>query len=786
MWESTGDGHWQFFSNEEKVYNYTFFLSFDDRYEQTMNVVESVVKKLSGCRLGGFGITFCYQNIDNLYCLFIDIDGWFWVSKRVDGEWLVIRDPEQSNQLILGYARENILRVKYDSNDRRFELYFNGSLVDAFYDNSFHGGYSGFAASVLGQEYEEFPDVPVDVRARRVLPALKGPSEPSPPDGVGIEDRTPVLSWSTQDGMTSFHIQMGEDEGFSDSLLVDNADVVAPNYHVTSPLMKGTTYYWRVKAKNPYNESREWSDTWSFTVGNAPITNPHPSNGSATPYTSPLLDWNDVWGVTGYHVQVITDYDFTGTIVAKNDALATSQYQLTNTLLFNSTYYWRVRVKDADGAWGDWGNSWSFTVANNWSVTIGGALDDYAVSQCRSQDGGVIATGMTESYGSGSSDFLLTKLRYDGTLEWANCYGGTEYDHPAAVRTTSDGGYILAGYTSSYGIGSAANCWILKLDSSGLIDWQQTYGGTINDIPNDIQETSDGGYVVTGYTQSFAPVGATNTLLLKLSGSGMIEWSKTYGSSPSATVIARAIKQTADDGYVLAGNIKYATGVFGFCVLRLTSDGSIVWQKRYGGSALYRYDIGQSIIETNDGKYLVAGITESFGSGKYDIWLLKLDENGNVMWAKAYGGTSDDSIEATDSVSLSNDGTYTVAGTTMSFGSGDHNGLVLKLDSDGNPIWSKMYSVEQSNVLVSLGQVPDGEFVAVGSATGSAGRDFWVIRFHGDGSCGGLGTSVPLAVTITAAQVADTSLVETDRTFMTSSGNNLVTAVSPSWHRQVP
>jgi hypothetical protein len=217
---------------------------------------------------------------------------------------------------------------------------------------------------------------------------------------------------------------------------------------------------------------------------------------------------------------------------------------------------------------------------------------------------------------------------------WSRTYGGTSIDAATAIAPTSDGGYVVAGGTNSFGAGWS-DVWVLKLDGSGNVVWQKTYGGTGQDGASAIAPTSDGGYVVAGSTNSF---GASDDVwVLKLDGQGNVVWQKTYGGTSFDA--ASAIVPTSDGGYVVTAEaVSFwvsGAGASDVWVLKLDGSGNVVWQKAYGGTGI---DAARAIAPTSDGGYVVAGVTSSFGAGDFDVWVLKLDGQGNVVWQKTYGG----------------------------------------------------------------------------------------------------------------------------------------------------
>ena len=271
-------------------------------------------------------------------------------------------------------------------------------------------------------------------------------------------------------------------------------------------------------------------------------------------------------------------------------------------------------------------------------------------------------------------------------IQWAKTYGGISSDEAFSVCQTNDGGYIVAGYTYSSGAGNS-DIWILKLDASGNVTWQKTYGGTLNEslYQCSIQQTREGGYIVTGYNDSF-DARMSDFWILKLDSSGTVTWQKEYSGTGNDR--ANSMQQTTDGGYIVAG-FAYNAGNADMWILKLDNNGIISWENRYGGSG---EDEAYAILQTTDGGYIVAGYTDSFGAGEADMWILKLDSGGNVVWQKTYGGTGADYAR---SIQQTTDGEYIVAGYGV-FAGVSNEMLILKLDQSGMVTWQK-------NTVVLLG-----------------------------------------------------------------------------------
>jgi len=207
-----------------------------------------------------------------------------------------------------------------------------------------------------------------------------------------------------------------------------------------------------------------------------------------------------------------------------------------------------------------------------WAISFGGSDSDYAYSVLQTYDGGYIVAGTTVSYGAGGADLWVLKLTSTSQISWQKTFGGVAYGHARSIQQTPDGGYILAGNTESFGVGGF-DFWVLKLTSNGNVEWQENYGGASSERARCIQQTSDGGYIVAGITHSFGQ-GEEDILVLKLDAKGKIEWQKSYGGYGREE--ASSIMPTYDGGYAVAGlTSSYGAGEVDFLVLKIFPNGEI-------------------------------------------------------------------------------------------------------------------------------------------------------------------------------------------------------------------
>ena len=340
-----------------------------------------------------------------------------------------------------------------------------------------------------------------------------------------------------------------------------------------------------------------------------------------------------------------------------------------------------------------------------WDAVYGGTGNDGWYSVIQTSEGGYALAGYTSSYNAVKDDFWLPRLSSIGVMEWNRTYGGIGFDDTYSVIQTSDGGFAMAGFTNSSGAGSYDG-WIVKVNSVGVTQWNRTYGGPNADDLYSVVQTSDGGYAMVGYTTSFG-FGGADFWLVKVDSAGNTQWNRTYGGTDADD--ASSLIKTSDGGYAVVGWTRsFGAGGTDCWLIKVDSSGVLQWEMTYGGAG---NDGARSVVQTNDGGYALAGYTASSGAGASDYWLIKTDSSGTIQWTKTFGGTGS---EGANSIVKTSDGGFAIAGSTNSFGSGNEDFWLVKVDSVGVMEWSQTYGQADDDNAFSVIQTSDGGYVVAG------------------------------------------------------------------------
>jgi hypothetical protein len=361
----------------------------------------------------------------------------------------------------------------------------------------------------------------------------------------------------------------------------------------------------------------------------------------------------------------------------------------------------------------------------SWWRTYGGTYGDGGLSVQQTLDGGYVIAGFTNSFGAGNGDVYLIKTTPSGYTLWTRAYGGTKIDLGYSAQQTSDGGYIVACITLDRVCGVS----LIKTDAQGDTLWTRTCGSTTPYDGCSVRQTSDGGYIFAAGSNYDGDV-----YLIKTNASGEILWTRTYGGTRPDWGFS--VQQTADTGYIITGTtLSFGAGIYDVYLIKTNAAGDTLWTRTYGGT---EYDIGHSVQQTADGGYIIAGQTGSFGAGNGDVYLIKTDASGDTMWTRTWGGTNDD---LGYSVQQTADGGYIIAGSTYSFGAGapdSANVYLIKTDANGDTSWTKTWGGTNRDEGYSVQQTADGGYIVAGftASFGAGDDDVYLIKSDSLGNVG--------------------------------------------------
>lgn len=404
-----------------------------------------------------------------------------------------------------------------------------------------------------------------------------------------------------------------------------------------------------------------------------------------------------------------------------------------------------------------------------WQKCFGSAEQEsgFAVDQC--SDGGYVMAGVVRYPGTSVTsnyDYQIIKIDVLGGLQWQKNLGGSSFDEAHSIQQCSDGGYIIAGNSYSNNGDVTGNhgyddYWIVKLDATGSLQWQKSFGGSYTDYAYSVRQCTDGGYIVAGLSNSInndvtghhGDSTTSDAWVIKLDAAGEMQWEKSFGGSDNDA--ARSVQQCSDGGYIIAGysesNIGGNHGGNGdFWIVKLDSVGTMQWQKCYGGSM---GECANSIYQCTDGGYIAAGYTYSRNLditdplGGDDFWVIKINATGVLQWQKCLGGSGADFAY---SVQQDIDGGYIVAGSSGSTDNDVTNNLggddfwVVKLNNAGILQWQKSMGGSRSDSPRSIRQCTDGGYIVLGitkssdiDVTGFSGEsDYWIVKLGPSPSTG--------------------------------------------------
>ena len=360
---------------------------------------------------------------------------------------------------------------------------------------------------------------------------------------------------------------------------------------------------------------------------------------------------------------------------------------------------------------------------NSWQVAFGGTSKDIAYDATAAENGSVIVVGDCRSYGKGRDDVLAVKLNRSGKMLWKKTFGKKRRDIAYAVTRTTDGNFVAVGETRSFSETGDTDVYVIKFDTKGNLIWEKTFGGKMKDFAKDVVPTGDGGVLIAGSSESFGDT-YLDAYVLKVDKNGKEEWAKVLGGERDD--IANSLALTSDGGFVIAGVTEsYGNGSKDFYIVKFNSHAKQQWTKLFGED---NEDIAYGVVSTEDGACVVTGKTKSFGSKRSDIMVVKIARNGKLVWQRLFGYKEK---EWANAITKTDDG-FMIVGTTNSFGHGKFDFYVMQLDKEGHSLWGPVYGGEDVDKAYGITRTSDGNYVVVGETKsyGKGGFDYFMLQLR--------------------------------------------------------
>jgi len=357
-----------------------------------------------------------------------------------------------------------------------------------------------------------------------------------------------------------------------------------------------------------------------------------------------------------------------------------------------------------------------------WTRTAGGDLWDAAYDVVATTDGGCIAVGGSSSFGHEKGDLYLIRFDADGDTVWTRVFGDEGWDEGRGICVTSDGNYAVTGHTFSYGE-IYADVWLMKISGDGDSLWAKTYGEAAGDFGWDLCELTDGGFLITG--DAFYSETGWDMYLVKIDAEGDELWTNHFGGYNDD--IGFSVIEASDGGYVIAGaSNSFDDGDADAYVVKTDSDGVLQWEKTYGDIGWGKNDEVHDICKTSDGDFIITGSTESYGEGKYDFYVLRIDPAGDTVWTRTYGGSKN---EFSRGICEASDSSWIIAGASESFSEWNYDVWAVKIDINGDSFWTAQYGTPEDDYALGVCAGADGSFFFAGQTSSPEEEsNFYIVK----------------------------------------------------------
>lgn len=542
---------------------------------------------------------------------------------------------------------------------------------------------------------------------------INGPAPPrllTPSNGEIITDTNrPILQWKTAKHTLTYQVVLSSLSDFSRyDFLHSTSDTFA-----LPPTLSQQSFYWKVRGQNAIGILGDWSPVRQFRIdGPLPprLLSPRNDTVNSDDYFM-SLSWNSSLHAALYECEVSFYPDFS----RLRYALSLSDTVTTALALPYGIHYWRVRARNKVSYGGAWSPAQRFGIGEIFAKTHGGGQRESGAVIQQTTDGGYIIVGSTNSFGAGDENLWLVKIQSSGKVEWERTFGGAGFEYGTHVEQTTDRGYILVGTTFSTESGHG-DIFLVKTDGAGAREWTRTFGGSFTDLGRGVQQTPDGGFIICG-SRSTGTTGSYQVWLIKTDAFGNKQWENTYYQGDLN--IGQCVLMTIDGGYLIGGTGR-ANGTF---LIKTDSNGKQEWLRNYRGEM-------RSVNHVRHPRgYILAGMDIQ---GDSDAFLLSVDLEGRELWMRTYGGNLDEGAACAQQTP---DAGYLFVGFTRSTGSGSSDLWIVRTNAEGQEQWSHTYGGSGSDGAQYVQTTRDGGFIIVGNTDsyGAGGSDMWIIKTDSKG-----------------------------------------------------
>ncbi len=356
-----------------------------------------------------------------------------------------------------------------------------------------------------------------------------------------------------------------------------------------------------------------------------------------------------------------------------------------------------------------------------WQKVYGGKDDDIAKAVVMLEKGDTAVIGTCKSFDAKRSDICVTRLSKEGQTKWRRLLGGKKADHGIAISRAADGNLLILGEGKSFKHGGQ-DLYAAKLSLEGKVIWENSFGGDRDEYAGGIAGTKDGGALLVGDSESFSKKGYRDIFIVRVDKNGKMLSTKTIGGKLNDE--AKALTRTADGNFIMVGSREIrSSGDADFFLMKLNQNGEKIWARTLG----QKYnDVLYAVAPTPNGGIVATGKTRSYNSVQTDLPVMHFNKDGKLIWFKIYGFKYYDEGYA---ITMTKDGNYMVAGKTDSMGKGNFDDYILSLDGEGKLLWSGLYGGENQDIAHGITRTTDGAVVLVGESNSySRSKKFFMIK----------------------------------------------------------